>query len=191
MQINIWICEVLQKFLLDSINGAGGIPMERGKSMNLTRVFIHGLESNSQGTKGVFFRKGYPDMIVEDYPGSLEERMEKLNDLLAGRSDIVLVGSSFGGLMAAIYACENEDRVRKVILLAPAMHLEDFHPYLGKILDVPAVVFHGTRDDVVPLTAVHKIAENIFKNITYNVVDDDHPLRETFLSYDWDNLLMA
>lgn len=159
--------------------------------MNITRVFIHGLESSSQGTKGVFFRKGYPDMIVEDYPGSLEERMGKLNNLLANRNDIVLVGSSFGGLMAAIYACENEDRVRKVILLAPAMHLEDFQPYLGKRLDVPAVVFHGTRDDVVPLASVRRIAENIFKNITYNVVDDDHPLRETFLSYDWNNLLMA
>jgi len=159
--------------------------------MHLTRVFIHGLESSSEGTKGVFFKKGYPDMIVEDYPGSLEERMEKLNRLLADRSDIVLVGSSFGGLMAAIYACEHEDRVRKVILLAPAIHLEDFHPYSGKRLDVPAVVFHGTSDDVVPLEVVRRIAENIFNNITYHVVDDDHPLRKTFLSYNWDNLLMA
>ncbi|MBN2568214.1 MAG: alpha/beta fold hydrolase [Deltaproteobacteria bacterium] len=159
--------------------------------MNLTRIFIHGLESSSKGTKGVFFRETYPGMIVEDYPGSLEKRMEKLNRLLTGRNDIILAGSSFGGLMAAIYACENEDRVRKVILLAPALHLEDFHPYLGKRLNMPAVVFHGTRDEVVPLSLVRRITENIFKNITYNVVDDDHPLRETFLSYDWDNLLMA
>ena len=76
----------------------------------MTRVFIHGLESSSQGVKGVFFRERYPDMIIEDFSGPLEERMEKLNRLLSGREDLILVGSSFGGLMAAIYACENEKR---------------------------------------------------------------------------------
>ena len=32
--------------------------------MDVTRVFIHGLESSSRGTKGVFFRDRYPDMII-------------------------------------------------------------------------------------------------------------------------------
>lgn len=159
--------------------------------MNHTRVFIHGLESSSHGTKGVFFRMGYPDMIVEDYPGTLDERMERLNGILAERQNIILVGSSYGGLMAAIYACEHADRVSKVILLAPALHLEEFRPYHGKKLDIPAVVFHGTDDDVVPLQAVRDIAEGIFTDITYHIVDDDHPLRTTFLTYDWDALLMA
>ena len=35
--------------------------------MTATRVFIHGLESTSQGTKGVYFRERYPDMIINDY----------------------------------------------------------------------------------------------------------------------------
>ena len=53
------------------------------KAMKLTRVFIHGLESSGQGTKGVFFRERYPDMIIEDYFGSFSQRMEKLEGLLA------------------------------------------------------------------------------------------------------------
>jgi pimeloyl-ACP methyl ester carboxylesterase len=100
--------------------------------MDVTRVFIHGLESSSQGTKGVFFRERHPDMIIEDFGGPLEERMAKLNRLLAGRDNLILVGSSFGGLMAAIYACEHERQVRKVVLLAPALHLPDFLRFTGR-----------------------------------------------------------
>jgi pimeloyl-ACP methyl ester carboxylesterase len=159
--------------------------------MAYTRVFIHGLESSSRGTKGIFFKTRYPDMVVEDYAGSLERRMETLRSLLADRNDILLVGSSFGGLMAAIYACEEENRVAKVILLAPALHLEYFSPYREKKLHVPAVVFHGTRDDIVPLAPVRRIAEQVFPHLTHTIVDDDHPLRETFASYDWDGLLMT
>ncbi|MGE5798798.1 MAG: alpha/beta fold hydrolase, partial [Syntrophaceae bacterium] len=109
----------------------------------MTRVFIHGLESSSQGVKGVFFRERYPDMIIEDFSGPLEERMEKLNRLLAGREDLILVGSSFGGLMAAIYACENEKRVKRLILLAPALHVPDFGRYRGTRVSIPVSLYHG------------------------------------------------
>ncbi|HOF74682.1 MAG: alpha/beta fold hydrolase, partial [Pseudomonadota bacterium] len=105
--------------------------------MDVTRVFIHGLESSSRGTKGVFFRDRYPDMIIEDFGGPLEARMKQLDGLLAGLRDLCLVGSSFGGLMAAIYACENEPRVRKVVLLAPALHVPDFRRFLGRRVTVP------------------------------------------------------
>ena len=58
------------------------------------RVFIHGLESSSRGSKGSFFRARYPGMIVEDFPGPFEQRMDKLERLLEGRHPLVLVGSS-------------------------------------------------------------------------------------------------
>ncbi|HYQ60398.1 MAG TPA: hypothetical protein VEP29_05070, partial [Desulfatiglandales bacterium] len=64
------------------------------------RMFIHGLESNNQGTKAVYFRKHFPDMLTPNFPGSLDERMADLRTLLSGKRDITLVGSSFGGLMA-------------------------------------------------------------------------------------------
>ena len=158
--------------------------------MNVTKLFIHGLESSSQGTKSVFFKERYPNMIVEDFRGSLEERMKKLNRILLDKKDLVLVGSSFGGLMAAIYTCNNEDKVKKLILLAPAINLEEFKPYLNNRIDIPVIIYHGRNDDVVPVASVQKIARKVFTNITYNIVDDDHPLRETFESFDWDELLM-
>ncbi|NPV03197.1 MAG: alpha/beta fold hydrolase [Syntrophaceae bacterium] len=151
----------------------------------MTRVFIHGLESSSRGTKGVFFRERYPDMIIEDYGGPLEERMVKLDRLLAGRQDLLLVGSSFGGLMAAIYACENEARVRKVVLLAPALHVPDFSRFLCRRVKVPVLLFHGKHDDVVPPSEVKTIAETVFENLDYRLVDDDHSLHATFPLMDW------
>jgi pimeloyl-ACP methyl ester carboxylesterase len=157
--------------------------------MSITRAFIHGLESSSGGTKGTYFSKGYFDMIVEDYVGTLDERMNKLNDTLEDKKDLILVGSSYGGLMAAIYACENEWKVKKLILLAPALNLDEFKPYLLKKIDIPVIAYHGSQDDVVPLEPVKKIAMLIFPNILYNTVNDDHPLSTTFPTFDWDDLL--
>jgi pimeloyl-ACP methyl ester carboxylesterase len=157
--------------------------------MNVTRVFIHGLESSSQGTKGVYFRERYPDMIIEDYPGSFDERMIKLNRLLSGKKNLILVGSSYGGLMASVFTCTNEERVTKLILLAPALNLEDFGPCLEKKINVPVVVYHGKHDDVVPVAPVQNIARTVFSNISYHVIDDDHSLHTNFPTLDWDTLL--
>ena len=117
--------------------------------------------------------------------------MTTLKALLAGRQDLILVGSSFGGLMAAIYACLHGDQVRKLVLLAPALDLDGFKPCLQKRLDLPVTIFHGRDDDVVPPEPVRLIAERVFTNLTYHLVEDDHPLRRTFPTYDWDGLLDA
>lgn len=157
--------------------------------MSATRVFIHGLESTGKGTKGLFFRDRYPDMMIEDYFGAFPRRMEKLEGLLEGKPDLILVGSSYGGLMAATYACLHEERVRKLVLLAPALHLEEFSPYLNRKLGMPVAIFHGLQDEIVPLAAVRAIAERVFVNLTFTTVEDDHSLRETFADYEWGGLL--
>ena len=157
--------------------------------MKPTGVFIHGLESSSRGTKGVFFRERYPDMIIEDYSGSFPQRMEKLEGLLTRKNHLILVGSSFGGLMAAVYASLHEEGVKKLILLAPALHSKLYQPYLKKKLTMPIVIFHGRQDRVVPLAPVRAIAQQLFMNLQFNVVEDDHFLHDTFATLDWDNLL--
>ena len=157
--------------------------------MQPTRAFIHGLESTGRGTKGVFFRERYPEMIIEDFWGSFQERMERLETFLAGKDDLLLIGSSYGGLMAAVYACLNEERVKKLILLAPALHLDPYKPYLKRKLHMPIAIFHGLRDDVVPLEAVRAIAGQLFVNHTFEALDDDHSLHATFTTLDWDTLL--
>ncbi len=155
----------------------------------MTRVFIHGLESSGQGDKGVYFRTRYPDMIIGDYTGSLKERMQTLYFRLEGKADLILVGSSYGGLMAALFACEQEARVRKLVLLAPALSLPDFAPCLSRRLRIPTALFHGSDDDVVPPEPVRFIAETVFLNLTYSRVFDDHSLHGTFSTMDWDSLL--
>jgi len=157
--------------------------------MAATRVFIHGLESTSQGTKGVYFRESYPGMIIEDYTGSLEERMTKLEAVLAVKEDLILVGSSYGGLMAAIYACRHPERVRRLILLAPAINLEEFTPYTSHALTIPVHLYHGDQDDVVPTNEVWPVAEAVFSDLRYHLVEDDHSLHNTFPSLPWEELL--
>lgn len=155
----------------------------------ILRIFIHGLESNNQGTKAVYFRKHFPGMLTPNFPGSLDERMATLGALLSGKSDVVLVGSSFGGLMASIFAMENEQRMKRLILLAPAINLMEFSPYRERKLQLPVYLYHGRQDDVIPLEDVRRVARQVFSDLTFHAVDDDHYLHKTFEKIDWDALL--
>ncbi|MCU0594927.1 MAG: alpha/beta hydrolase [Desulfobacterota bacterium] len=155
----------------------------------LLRMFIHGLESNNQGTKAVYFRKHFPGMLTPNFPGSLDERMTSLRALLSGKNDIILVGSSFGGLMASIYAMENEASMKKLILLAPAINLMEFSPYRERTLCVPVHLYHGRQDDVIPLEDVRSVSHQVFPDLTFHAVDDDHYLHKTFEKIGWDTLL--
>jgi pimeloyl-ACP methyl ester carboxylesterase len=155
-----------------------------------TLVFIHGLESTAQGTKGQFFGKNFPQMIIENYTGDFAARMRKLQSLLNDKTDLIIVGSSYGGLMAVQYAIENEHRVKKLILLAPALNLAEFMPP-SRVLNVPVILYHGSEDDIVDPEKVKDIASRYFAALEYHLVPDDHVLHETFPSLDWKKLLTA
>jgi len=155
----------------------------------ITRVFIHGLDSSSQGTKGSYFRKRYPEMMVGDYPGELSERMSKLSEDLANKDNLIIVGSSFGGLMATIFACANENRVRRLVLLAPALAYTDFRAYHREPLLIPVTLFQGSADTVVLPEPTREVATTLFRNLDYHLVNDDHSLLATFPEMEWDNLL--
>lgn len=155
----------------------------------IARAFIHGLDSSSRGTKGSYFLGRYPGMIMGDYSGPLDERMAQLEKDLAGKENLIIVGSSYGGLMAALFACENETRVRRVILLAPALDQSDLSARYGKPLQMPAILYHGRFDDVVPPEPTRAIAGQLFVNLKYNLVEDDHSLHTVFSTLDWDSLL--
>jgi alpha/beta superfamily hydrolase len=152
-------------------------------------MFIHGLESSPQGTKAVFFRERYPDMVIPHFTGPLGERMDKLNAILSGKNEITLVGSSFGGLMATIFAMENEDRTRKLILLAPAINIIDLTAYTKGPLALPVWIYHGRQDEVIALEEVEKVAGNVFSDLRFHAVGDDHYLHKTFEVIPWAELL--
>jgi len=128
-------------------------------------------------------------MIIPTFTGDLWHRMEKLKIVLSGKSDIRLVGSSFGGLMASLFAMENESSVKKMVLLAPAINLEEFSPHWNKNISIPVRIYHGRADQVIPLVEVEAIARKIFTNLSFHVVDDDHFLHKTFKDIEWNGLL--
>lgn len=153
------------------------------------RMFIHGLESNNQGTKAIYFREKFPGMLTPNFHGPLDERMARLREILSGQNEILLVGSSFGGLMASIFAMENEPSVRRLILLAPAINLMEFTSYRQRKIVTPVHITHGREDEVIPISDVEEVAKQVFSNLTFNTVDDDHSLHRTFKTIDWDSLL--
>ena len=151
------------------------------------RIFIHGLESSNQGTKSVFFRKKFPDMIIPNFIGDLQERMKNLEEVLPDSTDIRLVGSSFGGLMASLFAMDNQSRVTSMVLLAPAINLIELPG--SKTISLPVHIYHGRDDLVIPLNEVEAVAGKIFTNLSFHTADDDHFLHNTFHTIDWDLLL--
>jgi pimeloyl-ACP methyl ester carboxylesterase len=153
------------------------------------RMFIHGLESNNQGTKAIYFREKFPGMLTPNFHGPLDQRMARLREILSGQNEILLVGSSFGGLMASIFAMENEPSVRRLILLAPAINLMEFTSYRQKKIVTPVHITHGREDEVIPISDVEEVAKQVFSNLTFNTVDDDHYLHKIFKTIDWDSLL--
>jgi len=153
------------------------------------RIFIHGLESNNQGTKAIYFREKFPGMLTPNFPGPRDERMARLREIVSGQNGILLVGSSFGGLMASIFAMENEPSVSKLILLAPAINLMEFTPYRERKTLMPVHIYHGRQDEVIPISDVEEVARQVFSTLTFHAVDDDHYLHKTFNTIDWDSLL--
>jgi pimeloyl-ACP methyl ester carboxylesterase len=153
-------------------------------------IYLHGLESTSQSGKARQFAEKYPGMLTPDFTGSFQERMQQLSPILGDGTGWTLIGSSFGGLMGATFTHDHPERVRKLILLAPAISLHEFaartdlHP-----VSVPAVLIHGTHDDVVPPGPVLTLARRIFSNLTHIPVDDGHRLHKAFLELDWDRIL--
>ena len=67
-------------------------------------LFAHGLEGSPQGTKVRFLRDAGLDVVAPDLQGlALVERIARI-EALSAAGDVLLTGSSYGGLTAAIVA---------------------------------------------------------------------------------------
>jgi pimeloyl-ACP methyl ester carboxylesterase len=152
-------------------------------------IFIHGLASSGQGYKGTMLRRLFPGILTPDFTDSLEERLAQLAPILSGKSNWVIIGSSFGGLMGALFTCQQPQQVKKLILLAPALIFPDFAANPPDPISVPTVIYHGRHDSVVPVEPVRTLAEQVFLNLTFHLVDDDHRLHQTVQAVDWPALV--
>ncbi|SDP65275.1 alpha/beta hydrolase [Desulforhopalus singaporensis] len=150
--------------------------------------FLHGLESSGKGTKGQFFASNYPKIKCPDFTGNLDNRLQQLESMSKGYRELQFVGSSFGGLMAVCFALNCPQKVKKLILLAPALNFGGFTPPARKIL-VPTYVVIGKNDNVTPVDPVIQLAEATFSDLTVEIVNDDHMLHKTFEKLAWDKLI--
>ena len=97
-------------------------------------IYLHGFASSAASTKANYFaarlgERGIalqtPDLNEPDFSTLTISRMVKqvidTIDRQASTTEVVLVGSSMGGLVAVHVARQRPDRVRRLILLAPAL----------------------------------------------------------------------
>jgi len=156
---------------------------------NSSIIYLHGLESTSQSGKARQFAQLFPGMLTPDFTGSFEERMQQLHPILGDQKEWTIIGSSYGGLMGAVFTCRQSEQVRKLVLLAPALMLTEFTSEHFAPIDVPTVLVHGMQDDIVPPYAVKEIAQVMFMNLEYIPVEDGHRLHKAFEELDWKSIL--
>lgn len=143
-------------------------------SRPLAVQFIHGLESSPRSSKAMYLDRWFdsetPEMDTSDFEGAIAIQAARL----AERPPEVLIGSSFGGAVAlallvrGLYA-------GSTLLLAPAhrhYHVPERIPE-----GVPAIIVHGTKDDVVPIEGSRALAETGTPGLVrLVVVEDEHRL---------------
>lgn len=159
-------------------------------------VFSHGKDGAPWGTKITALAatargEGYEVESV-DYRGidSVEDRVSKLCDVCARLSgELVLVGSSLGGYVTLSAAATLH--ARGVFLLAPALYFPELPPLRPRILDCPATLVHGWRDDVVPYEQSVRFAREYGAQL--HLLDSDHSLHDQlrFIKYLFEYFLIA
>jgi len=153
-------------------------------------MYIHGSESNSNSGKARQFREWFPGMVTPDFKGSFDERMSQLHGMISDTTGWTLIGSSYGGLMATVFALDHESQLRKLVLLAPALTLDPLASISQlATISVPTILIHGTLDTVVPFEPVRQFAQRLFTNLTIHIVEDDHRLHKTAHELNWKSIL--
>jgi uncharacterized protein len=171
-------------------------------------VYLHGFASGPASSKARFFAEQFrslgidisiPDLADGDFEHLTITGQLKVVDREVQGRPVVLMGSSMGGYLAALYAARHRE-VERLVLLAPAFdfarrwpeslgetamhewqatewrttyHYGDGHPRQLSYqliedgfqyedypaVTQPALILHGTRDDVVPAAASKEFAK--------------------------------
>jgi alpha-beta hydrolase superfamily lysophospholipase len=146
-------------------------------------IFLHGRATGPHGSKIQSIRAAGWNLSAPDCKGieDVHERVAIARRALKDAGDeVVLVGSSFGGLTAALLlselaGSEESSKVKGLLLLAPALHME---PAKG-ITAVPpnTLILHGVHDTVVPIEHSRAFATRFACELVE--VEDDHRLRDS------------
>ena len=190
-------------------------------------LYLHGFASGVLSGKATYFRSRFaevgteleiPDLAGGDFENlTISGQLQVVESHLDGEP-AVLIGSSMGGYLAALYASSHPE-ILKLVLLAPAFgfprrwreqlgrekteawrtsgHMEVFHYAENRPAKVawrlmedaqrwpdepsfaqPALVFHGTQDDVVPSALSEHFAATK-PNVTLRLLNSDHQLSDS------------
>jgi len=159
-------------------------------------IFSHGKESGPWGSKiaamaDVARSEGYEADSV-DYRG-VDDPHDRVTRLLSFcrdlRGDLVLVGSSMGGHVAA--AASSLLRVRGLFLLAPAFYMPGHEQLTPKPAECPLTIVHGWHDDVVPVENSIRYARE--HDATLHLIDADHQMHDqiALINYLFEYFLVA
>jgi pimeloyl-ACP methyl ester carboxylesterase len=199
-------------------------------SHHLRILYLHGFASGPGSRKAGFFAGKLRELgFCVEIPDLAEGRFQNLTisrqlefiEILARKEPVILIGSSLGGYLAALYAARHPE-VDRLILLAPAFgfhqlwsralgperlaewkkrgNLSVFHyaeqreaPLGFKFMEdaagfepfpcfsQPALIFHGNRDDSVPVEQSLAFARD-HKNCRLVQLDSGHELTDVLES---------
>lgn len=143
-------------------------------------LWAHGLEGSPAGYKVTELRKrGFELQAPNCLELPLADRIAAYLTHTDGHTGVVLAGSSYGGLASAYLAHTVPQRLRAVLLLAPALHHSEAPVLNPSGLMVPAslpcTVIHGTQDAIVPIAVSRDLARRC-PHIRLIEVDDTHGL---------------
>lgn len=137
-------------------------------------VFLHGLESGPTGTKAAWLRARYgaftPTLDTTSFPAAVAGAAAAL----AEHRPRLVVGSSYGGAVAARLVLDGV-WTGPTVFIAPAAHR------LGIEASLPpgtrGIVIHGDQDDVVPLADSHRLVAGAGDGVElWTIVGGDHRL---------------
>ncbi len=143
--------------------------------------FSHGQESGPWGAKIQAMSETVKALGCRiesiDYQGIADptDRVDKLIAACRGvREPLILVGSSMGGHVAT--AAAPAVNAAGLFVLAPAYFMPEFEDLTPEPPDIPIVIVHGWRDDVVPVENSIRFARQC--RATLHLLDGDHRLTD-------------
>ena len=146
-------------------------------------VWAHGLWGSPNGSKVTAIRESGVEVISPDFNEmELIDRVELLKETIE-IGDVVLAGSSWGGLACALIALQRPEKLKGLLLLAPALHYpESPNDEPEKLIapdSVPVTIIHSTTDDIVPISASKNYIERSGNNVQLIEVEDNHVLEDS------------
>src|SRR5262249_10994895 len=100
-----------------------------GRGQEVRVIYLHGFASGPTSSKAQFFSKKFaaagcdvsvPTLDGGDFRNLTVTSQLAILDREAADRNVVLMGSSLGGYLAALYAARHPDSVERVVLMAPA-----------------------------------------------------------------------